>query len=114
MHLPEKWGMLQFADGPVNATQPVYNPEWPVRSVAAALYYAQHAYAAANNGTFTADVQSLFWYVSDPHILDGTCTSVPAITLTNGGKNFNASLTSMDGTQLATIQDDRYMRVYHV
>ena len=52
MHLPERWGMLQFASGPVNATPPQYNIQWTVRAVAAAVYYAQHAWrdvGTANN-----------------------------------------------------------------
>jgi hypothetical protein len=111
-------GMLQFADSNVNATAPIVNPEWPVRSVAMALYYAEHAYAAANNNSFTADIEALFWYTPDPHVLDGTCTSIPVITLTNssssgGTMGFTASLTSADGSQTATIRDDRYLRVYH-
>ena len=34
MHLPDKWGMLQFSTDDVNTTAPVYNPEWTVRYVA--------------------------------------------------------------------------------
>lgn len=40
MHLPERWGMLQFASGRVNATPAAYNRQWTVRAVAAAVYYA--------------------------------------------------------------------------
>jgi hypothetical protein len=113
MHLPERWGILQFAAGAVNATAPVRNPEWTVRSVAMALYYAEHAFASANNGTFTADVTSLFWYTPDPAVLAGACSSVPAVTLAPGGGGFNASLASLDGAQVATITDDRFLRVAH-
>ncbi len=104
--------MLQFAAGAVNATPPVRNPEWTVRSVAMALYYAQHAYASANGGVYTGDVQSLFWYTPDPHVLDGTCTGVPTITLAPGATGFNATIVSATGDMKATITDDRYLRVY--
>lgn len=113
MHLPEHWGFLQFADGTVNGTAPVRNPEWTVRSVAMALYYAEHAYASANNNTYTADINALLPYTSDPNILNGYCTHVPNISLHVNGTGFNASIVTLDNTQTATIQDDRYLRVYH-
>lgn len=112
MHLPEHWGFLQFADSNVNATAPVRNPEWTVRATAMAVYYAQHAYASANNNTYTTNVADLLQYVPDPAVFAGVCTSVPSVQLSNNGSNFNATLMSVDGTQMATITDDRYLRVY--
>jgi hypothetical protein len=116
MHLPERWGYLQFSDAPVNTTQPVRDPEFTVRSVAMAVYYAEHAFAAANNGTYTGDIQALFWFTADPHIFDGTCTAVPTISLsgnvTNGtGTAFTAYVASLDGSMTASVRDDRYLRV---
>ena len=111
MHLPERWGMLQFSTGAPNSTEPVRNPEWTLRSVAMALYYAQHAYAAANNGTFAADVAALAAFTADPAVINGTCSAVPSITLASGG-GFAARINSLDGSQLATVRDDRYLRVY--
>lgn len=113
MHLPEKWGMLQFSAGPVNATPAVYNPEWPLRSVAAQVYYAQHAYGGAHNGSYTSDITQLLPYVDGPYVLNGSCTSVPQITLTSGGKGFIAWSIDPSGTMAASITDDRYMRVFH-
>ncbi len=54
--------------------------EWPVRNVAMEVYYAQHAYAAAQGpaGVYTANVTALLPY-ADPHTLDGTCTVVPGV-----------------------------------
>ena len=57
MHLPERWGMLQFAAGAVNATPATYNRQWTVRAVAAAVYYAQRAwFDGPGEGTFTDNV----------------------------------------------------------
>jgi hypothetical protein len=57
MHLPERWGMLQFASGAVNATPATYNRQWTVRAVAAAVYYANRAWLEGpGKGTFTDDV----------------------------------------------------------
>jgi hypothetical protein len=61
MHLPERWGMLQFASGPVNATPAQYNIQWTVRAVAAAVYYAQHAWrhGPGKGVAYTDDIATL-------------------------------------------------------
>lgn len=115
MHLPERWGFLQFADGPVNGTAPVHNTQWPVRSVAMALYYAQHAYfsnSTAGNGTFTADVSALYPFTPDPHVLDGTCShGAPIVALGPNATTFSASVSSLDATWTASIRNDRLLLV---
>jgi hypothetical protein len=115
MHLPERWGVLQFAEGPVNGTAAVRNGEWTVRSVAMEVYYAQHAFSAAHNGSYAAAAAQLAPYVSDPAILAGACSAVPDIALAGGGAaGFTATIASLDGTQRATVRDDRYLRVFHI
>ena len=117
MHLPERWGMLQWATGAVNATPAVANPEWPLRAVAAAMYNAQHAYAAAHNGSFTADVGALAPF-ADPFYggaaaLNGTCTAPPVVVLAPGAQSFVAWTVAADGASAVSVTDDRYMRVFH-
>lgn len=109
MHLPDKWGMLQFADGPVNATAPVRNPEWTVRSVAMQLYYAQHAYADAHNGSYTSDVLLLAPY-ADPQVFAGVCTQVPVVKLANDSLSFVAYVQGYDKL-VASVTDDRLLLV---
>jgi hypothetical protein len=119
MHLPEKWGMLQFAAGAVNATAPVWNAEWPVRSIAAAVYYAQHAYAGAHNGSFTATLSDLVPYLDSPDIVDGTCTQGVPVGLQTGQDaagqwHFNATVFPSGAgspTARATIDELRYLLV---
>ena len=119
MHLPEKWGFLQFAEGAVNATPAVWNQEWPVRSVAAAVYYAQHAFAAAHNGSFTAVLGDLVPFLESPDIVDGTCTQGRAVALgvytdASGASRFNATIPpSSVGNPRATahITDQRFLTV---
>jgi hypothetical protein len=119
MHLPEKWGMLQFAEGGVNGTLPLWNAEWPVRSVAAAVYYAQHAYAGANNATFTSVLSDLVPFLESPDILDGTCTqgipvSLGVYTDVSGASRFNATVPPSSvgsPTAVATITDQRLLQV---
>lgn len=111
MHEPERWGMLQFSRGAVNTTAPVINPQWPIRSAAMALYYAQHAYADANGGLFTTQVSELLPFTSTPWALDGTCTTIPAIDVGANGTSFHAALATIDSAYAATITNDRYLLV---
>ncbi len=109
MHLPERWGMLQFASGAVNATPAVRNAEWPVRAIAAATYYAEHAYAAAHNGTFTAAVRDLYPFLEDPAIVDGTCTGGAPVSVALAAGGFVATVDSARFT--ASIDDARFLQV---
>lgn len=117
MHLPEKWGILQFARGPVNATPAMFYKEWPVRAIAAEIYYAQHAYAAANNGAFTSETAALGPFVSHPFVLDGTCTAGLPLVIhvgldAKGNPRFNVTVPPVpagDAVLSATIQDDRLL-----
>ena len=113
MHLPERWAVLQFSEGAPNSTVPVRNAEWTLRSVAMALYYAQRGYAAAHGGAYASALADVLPYAADPQAIDGTCSAAPAIAL-DGSGGYSARIGSLDGSQLATIRDDRYLRVYAV
>ena len=118
MHLPEKWGMLQFAEGEVNATAPVVNGEWPVRAIAAAVYYAQRGYAGAHNGTYASAVADLVPYLEDAAIVDGTCTGgspvLIAVAPPQAPPAFVAYVPaspSGDAVSTATITQQRFLEV---
>ena len=110
MHNPERWGILQFSNDPVNTTSKITHPEWPIRSIAVAIYYAEHAYASDHNGSFTNNIQELLNYVPDPAVLDGTCTGQISIQTTSS--SFLAAIISSDGTLSATIDDSRFLLVF--
>jgi hypothetical protein len=109
MHNPERWGVLQFSDGPVNSTAPEIHPEWTIRSIAVAIYYAEHAYAGDNGGSYTSNIQELLNYSPDPAIIDGTCSGLISIQVTPS--SFLAAIISSDGTLSATIDDSRLLLV---
>lgn len=112
MHLPERWGYLQFSDGEVNTTEAIPDPQWPVRWMMMQLYYAQDAYNKSA-GSYTDDVSKL-QEIAPAHTLDGTCSAgIPTITLTSAG-GFLASVTSYDGSMRASIDDQRLLTVVHV
>jgi len=107
MHLPERWGYLQFATGAVNQTQPIIDPEWPQRSALAQIYYSEHEYMAVV-GYFTADLSQLTTLPS--WVLDGSCqTTTPNISVVDPWM-FSATVGSTD-TELAVgnIENDRLM-----
>eukprot|EP00960_Hanusia_phi_P028787 747593-Hanusia_phi.AAC.9 len=109
MHLPERWGYLQFADGKVNATKTKSDPEWTLRCVCMALYTAQLKYKSAQ-GRYTDVVQELLPFDPDA-VLAGTCSSYPHIKLRKDG-GYVAEVTSKSGDFLATIRDDRFLQVF--
>ncbi|GAB5364884.1 hypothetical protein AAMO2058_001008500 [Amorphochlora amoebiformis] len=119
MHRPERWGFLQFADERINATKVVKNNEWTVRSIAAAIYYAEHAYFSdpmLGNGTFTESLKELKKAKSEPPVpipyaLSGICSKTPQIQVSPYGAAFQAYVQSNDGTLLATVRNDRYIQV---
>jgi len=122
MHLPEHWGILQFEEGKVNSTEPRWNSEWPVRGVAAAVYYAQHAFASSpgSGGGFTRSISDLIPFLESPDIVDGTCTQGRPVQFSlwvdpvSNAPRFNATIfPSSVGDPLAgaTIDDQRYLLV---
>jgi hypothetical protein len=113
MHLPEKWGMLQFTTAPPGEYEPeIVNDEWPVRSVAMVLYYAEHAYrSSSGNGTFTSDLETLNAYADPPILAAELCSQLPRIKLTSDEKGFEAHVSDREGVYMAVIRDDRLLRV---
>ncbi len=108
MHLPEKWGFLQFSTDPVNTTAEVYAADWAVRSVAIDLYYAQHIYKQANS-KFTDDLSELEG-LAPSKLLDGRCAKVTQIILVSDG--FLATVEDLGfGGFEAVIRDDRFLTV---
>lgn len=111
MHLPERWGILQFSDQKPGATAPAKYDRWPSQAAAMAVYYAQKKYAQANNGTYTTDVHELQKFSAPPFEM---CTSAEvSITRDQRGQSgFEATVSSPDvGPWAATITEDRFLTV---
>lgn len=115
MHQPEHWGLLQFADGAVNETAPVYNQQWPVRSIAMAIYWAQRLYAAQNEDLYTDSLVDLAQF-SPEGLIDGTCAvAPPSIDLSEDRQSWTATVIAeaLDGSGRfeATITSLRLLTV---
>ena len=117
MHKPENWGFLQFSASKVNATQPALVDDWPVRACAAALYYAQKSFAAAEGGgAYAGSVEELMGHTDKPGALDGSCLGMGAarIELAEGGKSYVARLEApgeLEHKLEASIDEERYLTV---
>jgi len=113
MHLPERWGILQFADGAVNKTEAANYDRWPSQAAAVALYYAQKAFAGANDGAYTEDFQQLLKFSQKP--FEVCPQAVPTIVVASGSEGkqvFTATVRSPASPQwTATITSDRYLTV---
>lgn len=110
MHLPERWGILQFSTASPGSTAVVKDPDWRIRHVASAVYDAQKAWAKKHNGVYTSDIKEL-QSLAASGTLDGTCTKLPMISVHGNGKSFKAEVQSTDGKTTASIRDDRLLLI---
>ncbi|XP_070577820.1 uncharacterized protein [Ptychodera flava] len=103
MHLPERWGILQFSTDNVNSTKFVRDPNWPIYSALVEVYNAEKKFFAIQ-GYFTADLKQL--ELAD-WVVKGQCAKTPQITVINN-YNFNATVFPLD-RNLTTghVRDDR-------
>lgn len=103
-----RWGILQFADGPVNSTQMKPYPEWTIRHIAMSLYDAQRAYFASSSGAYTKDLVQLR-PLAPPGTLDGSCFASIVLQVSEDGQQWAAEVRAMVGNVSACIRDDRLL-----
>ena len=89
-----------------------------MRAIAAAVYYAEHAFAGDHNGTFTEAAADLLPYLADPAIVDGTCTGgnpvLLAVAPPGAPAAFSATVPGSpagDAAFTATINHQRFLQV---
>ena len=107
MHLPERWGILQFSSStsPRNDEVVLEYKEWDVRCCAMAVYYAQKGYYN-KEGKYTDLIESLKPFFKQPFLLHGAADV--SITLT---KEEGFIATAKIGALTATINQERYLTV---
>lgn len=116
VHQPERWGYVQFSTDGINETNVVEDPDWIIRSVAMQIYYAEHAYANAHNGSFTESLDDLGEFIPlGPDAL--SCAETPTIAVQN--RTFTALVVASDlspsgPTRAATITNDRHLLVHDI
>mmetsp|Transcript_91591 Transcript_91591/g.236428 ORF Transcript_91591/g.236428 Transcript_91591/m.236428 type:complete len:418 (-) Transcript_91591:105-1358(-) len=107
MHLPERWGILQFAEGAPGSTAPKHYAEWSARSAAMAIYYAQHAYKKDHDGDFADSVDKLLDYSAPPFEI----CSQASTQITVGDRTFMATVAPYGEDFAATVRSDRFLTV---
>jgi len=79
MHIPEKWGIIQFSSSPVNTTSFVPDPYWNLRNTLLQTYYGQRQFSSLN-GYNSGDLKRL---PLPSFVLDGSCSGIPTISPNN-------------------------------
>lgn len=113
MHLPERWGYLQFSRAAVNTTQFAGDPTWPLRLVLRTLYYYQHAFNAIT-GYFTPDLTQLNGLPA--FVVNGELGTLPPVVTVNVNTpyaftatvNFAPGAGGVAANVTGHIRDDRY------
>jgi hypothetical protein len=104
MHLPERWGIVQFESYRQSGGKMRFYDEWPCRCAAMAMYYAMKRFHETE-GKYPTNVEDL-----KPHAnsLFPICDEAEmSISLTNSGYEARASIASY----AATVNEERYLVV---
>ncbi|EJK47074.1 hypothetical protein THAOC_34225, partial [Thalassiosira oceanica] len=105
MHLPERWGILQFSNEmPSTEVKLKYYEEWPVRCAAMGLFYAMKEYQSSES-LYTDDLKALAAYSMKPFTICNEAAT--SIMLTDDGYEARVGL----GQFTATINHERYLVV---
>ncbi|KAK2568818.1 hypothetical protein P5673_006856 [Acropora cervicornis] len=105
MHLPERWGFIQFSTDAVNTTQFVRTRNWPAYSALVMLYEAEKKFIAVN-GYYTANLTQLEIPAS---LKTGQCQYEPAVQVVKL-YNFEATVKPLNQRiPVGHIRDDRFI-----
>jgi len=105
MHLPERWGFIQFSEEAVNTTEFVPDPYWNLRNVLLQVYYAQKEFESVT-GYYAPDLKHLNSLLPD-YILAGSCASVPILTCASPNPtSFIVTATQLGNSSVAGYIDD--------
>jgi len=106
MHIPERWGIIQFSKGPINQTNFIRPDDWDVRIVLAEMYYAMSKFTAVN-GYYTDSIHELD---IPQFVIKGYCVKVPVINSWRWG--YNITVYSLDSSLQGFIDNLRFTQVY--
>eukprot|EP00475_Leptophrys_vorax_P031316 TRINITY_DN4739_c0_g1_i1.p1 TRINITY_DN4739_c0_g1~~TRINITY_DN4739_c0_g1_i1.p1 ORF type:complete len:450 (+),score=136.76 TRINITY_DN4739_c0_g1_i1:690-2039(+) len=118
MHLPERWGYLQFSEARPGTDFVHLDPTFNVRTAMFQLYAAQLDYAQAHGGAYAANVADLEQFVPDrfkASVVHGACAGGKPATITiDESVGYVVEMPFIDrnfGTQKGTVRGDRYVIV---
>jgi len=105
VHLPDRWGYLQFSEEAPGSTELLSNPSFTLRKTLSALYEAEHTFFV-NHGSYTDSLLQL----SEESTFSKRfikCVASGSLIITVNKNTYSASATSIDVTLTATITNDR-------
>ncbi|ESO90042.1 hypothetical protein LOTGIDRAFT_164342 [Lottia gigantea] len=104
IHLPDRWGLLQFTKAVVNTSTFEFGKEWIVTNALLDTFRAEKAYKAVN-GRYTDDVTLLD---IPPYVLSGKCIKKVEVKIDWGG--FTVTVYPNDNKlKEGHIRTDRYI-----
>ncbi|XP_072030981.1 uncharacterized protein [Amphiura filiformis] len=103
MHIPERWGILQFSTEKLNSSKFIKDPNWPVYQSLIEVYNAEKKFFSIQ-GYFTSDITQL---ELPSYVAKGQCAQIPIISVKQS-YHFNVTVQPFD-LSLSTghIQGDR-------
>jgi len=107
VHLPDRWGYLQFSEDKPGTTKILSNPSFTLRKVLSAVYEAEHVFAKTHSDAFTDSLLRLSEESTFPKPYL-KCVSSGSLHITVDKKTFIANATSVDGSLSASITNDRH------
>ncbi|DBA04936.1 TPA: hypothetical protein N0F65_006938 [Lagenidium giganteum] len=112
MHMPERWGYVQFRpphEAPAKDAVVPLDPEWSVRYVSFQYFYAQYAFHDANKHYASSLDELRPFFKEDPRALP--CLHVVDIALPSQ-EEYQARVAVKDDVRwIATIQSDSFISV---
>ncbi|XP_033101070.1 uncharacterized protein LOC117104355 [Anneissia japonica] len=103
MHLPERWGIIQFSSDAVNQTVFTPSPDWPVYDSLVHVYNAEKKFFAVQ-GYYTTRLNQL---ELPAYVADGECASKPYVVVDNN-YSFNATVEPLfKEYHTGHVRDDR-------
>mmetsp|Transcript_34419 Transcript_34419/g.60505 ORF Transcript_34419/g.60505 Transcript_34419/m.60505 type:complete len:218 (+) Transcript_34419:187-840(+) len=104
MHLPERWGIVQFESESIHSGSISLYEEWPSRCAVMAIYYAMKEYHA-QEGKYTTDIKALEPFSKQPFPI---CEeALMSVNLTSEGYEAQATIASFT----ASVNEERYLIV---
>ncbi|XP_064602962.1 uncharacterized protein LOC135468561 isoform X3 [Liolophura sinensis] len=103
LHLPDRWGLLQFSRGAVKSTSFTPNEQWKISQALFDVFNAMKKYHGVF-GLYTDDKSMLDL---PQYLLTGYCVEIPQISLLDSG--FVVSISSKNRALQGHIRADRYL-----
>jgi len=104
VHIPDKWGFLQFSEGPVNTTKLLANPSFPLRKLLVGVFTAEQSYNATHL-KYTSNLEDL------SNLDRSLLKCVRSVSISSDKLTFTVTAESVDGSILGTITEERKVTI---